>query len=323
MLVSIALATFNGEPYVRQQIESLLSQSRLPDEIIISDDGSVDATLSIIEEYKAQSSVPIKLLRNTQRLGIAQNFTNALEHTVGDLILLCDQDDIWKNDKVAFYEDYFRKNIKVHLMLSDAEIFPNNNKNKHTKIDYFKRNNKTLSYFCTGCCMGFTRDFLNIALPIPTDVAHDVWFNEVAKALGTRHVCNKVTMQYRRHEANNSSHISSSTEPVNLFQKVRKDIEKLRQSDSLIVDVLHAEALIMHFERLIESDAPEIINLYQEVISKLKKELTCHLDRCRRREYRTFMRMLTCILAYSKGEYQTYNGFQSLMRDIAWRKKNQ
>ena len=96
-MISVCIATYNGGKYIRQQIESILPQLDATDEIIISDDGSTDDTLLQIE---ALSSSLVRVYKHTNRLGYTRNFERALTYAKGDVIFLCDQDDIWLPNKV-------------------------------------------------------------------------------------------------------------------------------------------------------------------------------------------------------------------------------
>jgi glycosyltransferase involved in cell wall biosynthesis len=98
---SVALTTYNGTAYLAQQLESILAQSSLPDEIVISDDASADGTQSMIQSFQARSSVPIVLLAQASNIGIFENFCAALDHCQGEWIFYCDQDDVWMPAKVA------------------------------------------------------------------------------------------------------------------------------------------------------------------------------------------------------------------------------
>jgi glycosyltransferase involved in cell wall biosynthesis len=97
---SVAMATYNGARFITAQLDSILAQSELPDEIVITDDGSTDDTLSIIAAFAERSPVPIRFHANAERLGFARNFMKAIELCRSELIFLCDQDDIWAEHKV-------------------------------------------------------------------------------------------------------------------------------------------------------------------------------------------------------------------------------
>ena len=98
-MISVAMATYNGEVYLRKQLDSILHQSLPVDEIIICDDQSSDGTVDIIQEYIKQYP-HIHLYQNEQNLGYKRNFKKALSLCSKEYIFLCDQDDIWDSDKV-------------------------------------------------------------------------------------------------------------------------------------------------------------------------------------------------------------------------------
>ena len=108
MKVSLVLATYNGEPYLEQQLESIRTQTRVPDEIIIGDDHSTDRTVLILEEYqKAHPELPIMIFRNGDNLGYRRNFRRLLRDCSGDVIFLCDQDDVWNPEKIEKMAGFF------------------------------------------------------------------------------------------------------------------------------------------------------------------------------------------------------------------------
>lgn len=102
MRVSIAMATFNGARFLAEQLHSFTTQTRLPDELVVSDDGSSDETLAILRTFCERSPFPVNILNNDTGLhGVYHNFANALLHATGDVIFFSDQDDVWVPEKVA------------------------------------------------------------------------------------------------------------------------------------------------------------------------------------------------------------------------------
>lgn len=99
-MISVVLATYNGEKFIRAQLESILKQSRKPDEIVINDDNSIDKTVDVINTVIKTTDIPILLSTNIVRKGYAQNFRDAVSRSHGDIVFLCDQDDVWLEDKI-------------------------------------------------------------------------------------------------------------------------------------------------------------------------------------------------------------------------------
>lgn len=98
--ISIAMAVYNGERFIGEQLESLARQTRLPYELVITDDGSTDATEEIVRKFASEVPFPVKYFRNDLRLGYGDNFFAAAALCMGDLIAFCDQDDVWLDTKL-------------------------------------------------------------------------------------------------------------------------------------------------------------------------------------------------------------------------------
>ena len=133
--ISVAMATYNGEKYIKEQIDSILVNLEKNDELIISDDGSTDNTINIIKSYKDNRII----LLNGPRKGVKQNFANAISYATGKYIFLSDQDDIWMKNKVKKVLDVFDKE-QAMLIVHDAIVFDNDT-NKVIFNSFFKYRN--------------------------------------------------------------------------------------------------------------------------------------------------------------------------------------
>ncbi len=122
MTASVALCTYNGAHYIREQIESILNQSTPVDEIVVCDDGSNDNTLSIIESFHGDTTTDIRIYRNESNIGVCANFQKAIDLCHGDIIFLSDQDDVWFPDKVKVIMDYFAKNKDKQVVFSNGQL---------------------------------------------------------------------------------------------------------------------------------------------------------------------------------------------------------
>lgn len=199
-MVSVCLASYNGEKYILEQITSILSQLSPGDELIISDDRSTDNTLNIIESIK---DIRIKLYINDHPAGPIQNFQNALYKSTGDYIFLSDQDDVWLEDKYSHMLELLQS---YDLVLSDS-IVVDEEKNVvnpsfyklHGSAPGIIKNVLKSAYF--GSCMAFRRNILNYALPFPAtnEIGHDLWLGLVAEIIGKVCFTEKPLILYRRH----------------------------------------------------------------------------------------------------------------------------
>lgn len=193
------MATYNGERYLRPQLDSILKQLSQEDELIISDDGSTDGSLIIIESYQDSR---IKLLHSTHK-NLIYNFENALEQASGDIIFLSDQDDIWFDEKVDKYKENLKKNL---LVFSNAAMFHANNSSvselffKDSKKKTGLLNNLKKVKFL-GATLAFKKEVLNRALPFPKNIPmHDIWIGLVAESMGSTYYIDEPLIYYRRHE---------------------------------------------------------------------------------------------------------------------------
>lgn len=208
--ISVAMVSYNGEKYIREQIDSIIPQLTEQDELVISDDGSVDGTRRIIEEYQ-QKDKRIQIVEGP-RQGIKKNVECALKHCRGGIIFLADQDDLWKPDKVAKVLKTLEQE-KATLVVHDAEVFRENPREIFMESFFaFRRSGAGVvknmiknSYI--GCCMAFRRELLDKALPIPAKIEmHDQWLGVLNDFYCKKAVfLEEPLLLYRRHGDNSSA----------------------------------------------------------------------------------------------------------------------
>ena len=205
MKVSVAMATYNGENYIKPQMDSILSQLGKEDELIISDDHSKDGTISIIEEYM-KIDPRVKLFMNEEK-GVTSNFENAIKRTQNDIIFLSDQDDVWKPEKVQTVLSYYEKKPQILMIMSDITVV--DNELKPTIYSFYEyrgsragvlKNIIKNSYI--GCAMSFRKELKERILPIPRNVPmHDMWIGLVADSSKAALLIPEKLIYYRRHNA--------------------------------------------------------------------------------------------------------------------------
>lgn len=202
-MISVCIATYNGEKYIKEQLDSIINQLDKNDEIIISDDGSSDNTINIIESYNDNRIV---LYKNYFK-NVVLNFEFAIGKSRGDYIFLSDQDDIWHKDKVKCLIDCFLKNSNVTLLISDFQIIDENGLNldgvyNKNKFSTSLVKNIIVNNFM-GCAMAFTSNTKNVIMPFPKNIAmHDWWIGTCSKIYGEINFIDKKLLFYRRHSSN-------------------------------------------------------------------------------------------------------------------------
>ena len=208
--VSVAMATYNGEKYIEEQIDSILENLKPNDELVISDDGSTDKTLDIIKKYQIKDE-RIRFIKGPGK-GVKQNFANAILNTKGKYIFLSDQDDIWMKDKVKNVINTFKKYGST-LVVHDAQVFDSENK-KILYQSFFEYRNSGSGIIKNiykntyiGCCMAFDSKIKEKILPIPDDIEmHDQWIGIINDLYYNKSTFLKDKLiKYRRHLNNVSS----------------------------------------------------------------------------------------------------------------------
>ncbi len=198
---SVVLASHNGERFIGDQIDSILSQLGPEDEIIVSDDASGDRTLAIVAD---RSDARVRVLAHPTRLGYVGNFQRALEHCRGEHIYFSDQDDIWLPDKVAALSAALRR---CAVAASDAVVVDEQLATMHDS--WFALRDATrftawslfLKPAVIGATMACRRSYLQSLLPLPAGVPHDFWLSLNAMLDETLEVVRRPLILYRRHVA--------------------------------------------------------------------------------------------------------------------------
>ncbi len=206
--VSVAMAVYNGERFIRQQIDSILCQLKNNDELVISYDNSKDATWDIIKDY-SEKDKRVKCYKNPYSPGVVHNFQNALEHTTKEIIFYSDQDDYWLDMKIEKVLDRFYDD-KVTVVVHDASLVDENLRITSPSTFKLRGGIKTslwgnlvrLRYI--GCCMAFRAKYKEVIIPIPMKYSsHDWWTGSVCTIGGGKMVAIQEPLIYHRiHGAN-------------------------------------------------------------------------------------------------------------------------
>lgn len=199
---SICIATYNGEKYIKEQLLSILNQINDDDEVIISDDGSTDNTLTRITELNDDR---ITIIHNSGKKGCIYNFENALKKAKGDIIFLADQDDVWLENKYNIMLEQLNNTTLVasNSIVTDDQLTPIYNSffEFYSSGSGIFKNIIKSTYF--GSCMAFHRELLNYALPFPNskEIGHDLWLGLIAELVGNVKFIPEKLIYYRRTES--------------------------------------------------------------------------------------------------------------------------
>lgn len=270
--ISIALCTYNGERFLREQLESILTQTRLPDELVINDDRSADRSVEIIKDFSKTAPFPVSLEINEKNFGSTKNFERAISRAKGDIIFLCDQDDVWKENKIERMEKMFSRDEQVGIIFSNAALidenshligknlwdfsFPASQRKKDKMFEVLLRQNVV-----TGATVAFRAKFRDYFMPIPTDVPnliHDAWIALVIAARAKVEFIDESLLKYRQHRGQQLGIISRGETRREIFEQsiefAVKEIQRLEKMPSIL-----REFPVFQIDDILSS-ALEIIN---------------------------------------------------------------
>jgi glycosyltransferase involved in cell wall biosynthesis len=209
------MCTFNGARFLNGQLQSIASQDRPPDELVVCDDGSSDGSHEIVIEFARHARFPVRFLINERQLGSTQNFQKAISLCQCSLVVLADQDDVWYKNKLARLEGAFHRSTDVVCAFSDADLIDDNSQALDRRLwasfsfDEAKQHQfatgDALSVLIkhpviTGATMAFHREFFEQFSPIPAGQIHDRWISFLLAARGQIEPIAEPLMQYRSHE---------------------------------------------------------------------------------------------------------------------------
>ena len=217
-MIDILLATYNGEKYLRAQIDSIFAQTYTDWRLVIRDDCSSDGTPAIIQEYATQYADKIVVIDNGNiNIGATLSFAKLIEFSSAKYMMLCDQDDVWLEDKVELSIATIQEKEKDHtsntpvLLFTDLKVVDENLNVLH---DSFWRHQKYILNVIsdyrkllalnvvTGCTTIFNQASKRVVLPMPADFVHDMWIAINVAYYGKLYSIDKPTILYRQHSSN-------------------------------------------------------------------------------------------------------------------------
>lgn len=218
MRLSVAVCTYNGEKYIKEQLLSIIRQDYPIDEIVVCDDGSNDNTLNIVRRIANKfNKLDWHIEKNSPNIGVTRNFEKAISFCTGDIIFLSDQDDIWLSNKVKVIVDFFRNHPNINVVFTDAYLVDSegNKLTKYSLLDAvdlkpnLKYWNKGINFEimnhsnkATGATMAFRRDYVNILMPFHKIGLHDEQIATIASLQSCIEVIPLRLISYRQHGNN-------------------------------------------------------------------------------------------------------------------------
>lgn len=284
--ISVAMCTYNGEKYLREQLQSIAAQTRPPHELVVCDDGSTDATPEIIEEFSRTAAFPVRFIRNPENLGSTKNFEKAIGLCTGDLIALSDQDDIWLPEKLARQAEMMERDPELGGVFTDAELIDGSSKPMGKRlwknIEFSPRERKRLRAGratevllkrnrVTGATLMIRANKRRFVSPIPPSWVHDAWIGWMLAIYSKLAIIDEPLISYRIH-SNQQLGVEAIASPQHGSLLKRLRIAKLEEPAKSLWD---ADQLRKLETRLLEMSTP----LDQALLDALQAKIRFLLER--------------------------------------------
>ena len=319
MKISIAMTTYNGEMHLRDQLDSLLSQTRLPDELVICDDGSTDSTIDMLEHFKNVAPFNCVIIKNGCNQGTGISFKNAIDLCSGDIIAFCDQDDIWASHKIETVGDLFVRYPAVDFLLMNAAVIDERGEDLGYSLwDQRKFGADVQNLFCdadqfkvilsrnitTGMSTAVRANITNMGVLKPNNINHDAWYIPLASMMGSRGllVQDKLVL-YRQHSLQQFGSLRQD-----LFSRFQSSVEnnlKIIGKNKNNLEALYNSIPLL--ERSLLDD--KNISLLKAKINHFEARQNICIGT-------NFTALKACISEIINGNYIAYGSFKSIIFDF-------
>lgn len=306
--VSVALATYNGERFLSEQLESLAQQTLLPSELVVSDDGSTDNTVAIVREFAAGASFPVKVIEGGGRLNYRLNFRRAAEHCSGELIAFCDQDDIWVPEKLGKMARVF-SDPAVQLVYHNAVVSgPEGTRLLHSaEEENAALRERPMSPFKSpnGLLMLFRADLRRFDDLWEKSIdqnegdavlAHDQWYFFLARALGEVRFIDEPLVLYRQHAGNTLGVFTK----VSFRERLARRLVHFGTADEWAARSAESRALVLKIMQDREGGGRlrEVAESYARLAMRRRRRAAIY---CRKTAAGRFAALVRCMVA---GDYR-------------------
>jgi glycosyltransferase involved in cell wall biosynthesis len=319
--ISVALCTRNGAAYLPAQVRSICRQDRLPFEIVLSDDGSCDDSVEVVRATMAECGVTeqmgLTVFRNDPALGVTRNFQQAVTACRGTLIALCDQDDVWRADRLSTMAAVFDRRPSLLLLHTDArlvdgdlqrlgqtlfqglEVRPEELAGIHAGRAFDVLMHRNL---VTGATTVFRRRLLDVALPFPLEWVHDEWLAALAAATGEMDVLEDCLIDYRQHASN-----QIGVRRLDLRAKIAKALAP--RGNKHAQRVVRAQVLLDRLRSLGGQVPAQVLDAAREKVAhqRFRAGLPAH----------RLLRPLPIVMETLRGRYARFDrGWQAIVQDL-------
>jgi len=318
MKISIAMGTYNGGSYLREQLASFLVQTTLPDELVVCDDGSSDETIKILKDFSQEAKFEVHIHQNRKNLGFSNNFSKVLALCRGDIIFLSDQDDVWFPEKIESVVQVFNANKKALVVINDAEI---TDAYLHptglTQGGQICSAGLTTEQLINGCFSAVSAKILPLVLPIDcSETAYDSYIHQLARSMDACVYIKNILQYYRRHGSNVSNNFTSNTSRVSYWD-LFWNYSKKDTRTALISQLSMLEKMCSKLKQAYPTiNDTALKKQIKNGISKLMCDQEMICGRLRILDQPRYRRMPIALAFWFRGGYRAFSGLKSMAKDL-------
>jgi len=317
--ISVALCTHNGANFIREQLASILAQTLPPTDIVLSDDASTDNTVELARAaLAAHPQISLTVLSNQPALGVMRNFQQAALASTGELIALCDQDDLWDPTKLQRIAEVFAARDDVSLVHTDAQLVSHDGEMlQHTLLESLEARASEIREIhdgkafdtllrrnlVTGATAVLRRSLLDSAVPFADEWVHDEWLAIVSAAVATNELIDEPLIDYRQHASN-----QIGARKLTFRQKLSKFREPRQERNEHLV--ARALQLVERLEALGPAVKPEALRRARQKLAFERARLALPAA--------NVLRLWPITRAALDGRYRRFSlGLPDVVRDLA------
>ena len=307
------MATYNGARFVAEQLDSFAAQTRLPDELVVTDDGSTDGTLEVVETFASTAPFEVLVHRNPNRLGYTLNFSEAVASCRGETIFISDQDDRWFETKIERSIEALGDGAEV--VLNDQLIVDGGGRASGTVLGNMRALGFPDRNFVSGSCTAMSSHFARLALPFPAEIPYDNWVSVLAELLGVRKLIEEPLQIYRRHGDNTTHSIFARNRPTTI------DLVRMHGLADPRAGWENEIAVFEAYGRRI-AERPDLAEQLagSEGVGQALAEIGREQERYRRRlallALPRLKRFIPVLRTWKTGDYRHFAGWKSAAKDI-------
>lgn len=312
--ISIAMSTYNGARFIREQLESLAAQTMLPVELVVTDDGSTDNTLEIVADFARTAPFAVHIHKNATRLGFRKNFMQCASFCAGDLIAFCDQDDIWLSHKLEKLSTHF-EDSDVLLACHRVALVDTSGRNLGATLRKFDGDGKydfrdLLPFaYSHGFTQVFRKDLLRFAsywkesvdcTDLAHEMAHDQYYFFLAALFGFIRYDDSILANYRQHSHNATGNIVIKSATASFKDKFsgRADeydqIRMLAENRLKLLEFLSRDALVVSRFSNATNRLKQANSLYASFLKSAERRLELYQSNSAITKLRKFAECVVC-----------------------------